>query len=147
MEHMPVRINVILSATTNEVWKAITLPEALKTWFAPISDFELKEGKIFTFHTKMQEKSYLHSCKILEIVPHQKFRYSWTYPEISHEESVVTWDVVSEGDNSTRLFLTHEGVENFLTLGNDFTRENFLGQWTEILHDVLKPFIEKHSYK
>lgn len=145
MEHLPVRINELLEASIDKVWNAITDKESMKEWYFDIPDFKLEKGAIFNFFEPGAEKRFHHRCEILEIIPHQKFQHTWTYPKYSDGVSVVTWELVTEENNNTRVFLTHEGIENFADAGEAFKRESYLGGWTEIVDNSLKNFVEKRK--
>lgn len=145
MEHMPVRINVVMQAPVSAVWTALTSADSMKNWYFNIPGFVAEEGKQFDFFAPEGDQPYHHRGEILKVVPHQKLKHTWTYPDLSDASSVVTWDLVAEDQGATRVFLTHEGVEAFSDLGTDFTRESFLGGWTEIVNNALKQYVEKQQ--
>jgi len=79
-------------------------------------------------------------CKIIEVVPLKKLKHSWRY-EGYEGNSFVTWEVFDEGE-STRVKLTHEGLETFPAIA-DFAKANFVQGWTEITGTLLKNFLEE----
>jgi len=89
----PIIIEQSIPASTEKVWKAITDREEMKAWYFDIADFELKKGKFFNFYEPGNEKKYRHQAEILEIIPRQKLKHTWTYPEFSDQETMVTWEL------------------------------------------------------
>lgn len=55
---------------------------------------------------------------------------------------IVIFELFPEGQ-STRLKLTHEGLETFPADLPDFSRESFAEGWTFIIGTALKEFVEK----
>ncbi len=124
-----------------EVWRAITNKENMKLWYFTIDDFYLMEGRSFNFYEPGDTKKFHHHCVIKEIIPFKKFRHTWTYPEKSKGESMLTWIIEASKEN-TKVTLIHEGIESFVDGGVDFARENYVVGWNEILEKTLKDFLE-----
>lgn len=122
-----------------QVWKALTDKEIMKTWYFDIPDFELREGAIFNFY-EGPAKQYHHQCEILEMIPNKRLKHTWTHPSHSKGSSVLTWELDTlEGD--TRLTLTHEGVGSFADAGADFAKENFEIGWHGIVRINLRNYL------
>lgn len=139
----PVIKEVLLNVPTTKVWKAITTKEDLKQWcFDLLTELKLEAGFEFQFRGKGKRgQSYLHLCKIREVIPDKKFSYLWRYYE-HPGNSIVTFELFDEG-SKTRLRLTHEGIESFGTENPDLAKESFVEGWNQILGTSLKEFIEK----
>lgn len=131
-----------VSASAEKVWSALTDKLQMKEWYFDIPDFELGVHKEFNFFEPGSENKYHHHCEILEIIPHQKLKHTWTYPELSKEKTIVKWELEGE-DDGTVVKLTHKGLENLAHLGNDFQKKSFTNGWTEIIGKNLKEFVEK----
>ena len=71
---------------------------------------------------------YHHICKITEVDPQRKLKYSWRYQGYEGI-SYVTFELFSEG-KATRLKLTHEGLESFPINNPDFVHLQYL-HWLE----------------
>ncbi|HEV8083003.1 MAG TPA: SRPBCC domain-containing protein [Chitinophagaceae bacterium] len=85
-------------------------------------------------------RTFLHLCKITDVVTKKKLRYSWRYE--GHEgNSFVTFELFPEG-NVTRFKLTHEGLETFPAI-KDFVKENFAQGWAQLIGASLKEYVEK----
>lgn len=139
---LPIVFEQILSAPISVVWKAITDKEIMKKWYFDFSEFQPKVGFEFQFTGGTEENTYLHLCKITEVIENKKLTYSWRYDGFEGN-SFVTFDLFNEGD-FTRLILTHAGLDSFPQI-KDFARENFEAGWTEIIGKSLKEFVETHN--
>lgn len=139
---VPIVVEYKVNAPIEKVWKALTDKKEMKSWYFDIPDFELAEGKQFNFYEPGDAKKYYHQCEILEIIPHQKLKHSWAYPEFSKEKTVVTWEINAE-DDGTLIRLTHEGIDNFKDLGESFSRNSFTEGWNGIIGQSLKTYLEK----
>jgi uncharacterized protein YndB with AHSA1/START domain len=141
MKNEPFVIERTLNAPAEKVWKAITDKDQMKQWYFDLAEFKPEVGFEFTFVGGSEEKSYLHLCKITEVVPGKKLQYSWRYDEYPGN-SFVTFELFPDGDK-TRLKLTHEGLETFPTDNKDFARSSFEAGWTYIIGKSIVEFVEK----
>jgi uncharacterized protein YndB with AHSA1/START domain len=142
MKQEPFVIERILNAPVDRVWKAITDKEQMKEWYFKLSEFRPEVGFEFQFTgTGNDGTSYLHLCKITDVIPAKKLRYSWQYEGLPGI-SFVTFELFKEG-NKTRLRLTHEGLETFPQNNADFAAESFAAGWTHIIGTSLPAFLEK----
>jgi uncharacterized protein YndB with AHSA1/START domain len=136
-----------IKAPAEKVWQALTDKEQMKAWYFDIPDFELSTGATFNFHEPGEARQFHHQCKIREIDPLRKFSHTWTHPELSKGESVVTW-FLEEQNGITQVTLHHEGVENFADGGEAFAPENYQMGWNGFMA-TLKNYvygIRKHKY-
>ncbi len=141
MKAEPFVIERTLNAPAEKVWKAITDKDQMKQWYFDLAEFKPEVGFEFSFEGGTEEKCYVHLCKITEVVPGKKLKYSWRYDGYAGN-SFVTFELFPEG-NKTRLKLTHEGLETFPADNLDFAKENFVGGWTYIIGKSLIEFVEK----
>ena len=137
----PIIVEYKVNAPVEQVWKALTDKNEMQLWYFDISDFELEVGKIFNFYEPGDEKKFHHQAEILEIIPNQKLKHTWTYPEFSNEKTTVSWELQSEGEQ-TLVKLTHDDIDNFKDLGENFSREAFTEGWNGIIGQSLKQYIE-----
>jgi uncharacterized protein YndB with AHSA1/START domain len=140
MTNEPFTIERTLSAPVQKVWKAITDREQMKQWYFDIEAFKPEVGFEFEFAGENEGRRYIHLCKITEVVPYKKLSYSWRYQGYQGN-SVVTFELFAEGD-STRLKLTHQGLETFPANNPDFAKGNFVAGWTEIIGTILPKYVE-----
>ncbi|UKB81326.1 SRPBCC family protein [Chryseobacterium sp. MEBOG07] len=137
----PITVQYTINAPAEKVWKALTDKNEMKSWYFDIQDFDLEIGKQFNFYEPGGENKYHHQGEILEIIPNQKLKHTWSYPDSSPLKTMVTWELQSE-DGQTVITLTHEGIENFIDLGDGFSRENFTQGWKAIVGQSLKIYLE-----
>lgn len=136
----PFTIERIYKAPITLVWKAITDRNEMKNWYFELKEFKPEIGFEFTFEGGPPEKSYLHLCKVTEVIPGKKIAYTWRYDGYEGNSTVV-WELFEEGPN-TRLKLTHIGLETFPD-NPDFAKANFAAGWTDITGTFLREYLEK----
>lgn len=140
MKQEPFVIERTYNAPIERVWKALTDKNEMKEWYFNLSEFRAEPGFEFQFEGGTENKTFLHLCKITDVIPGRKLRYSWRYDGYEGI-SYVTFELFPE-NGKTRLKLTHEGLESFPAIP-DFARENFVAGWTEITGTSLKNYVEK----
>jgi len=74
--------------------------------------------------------------KVTNVIPGRLLAHSWTYQNYPGY-SEVTFELFEEGNNNTKLKLTHTGIASF---PNDphFARHRFESGWKQILGTNLK---------
>ncbi len=130
-----------VSAPVDKVWEAITDRSKMKEWYFDIPDFELEENREFSFYGSENNDRHHHHAEILEVVPKQKLKMSWSYPEITKEKTIVKWEL-QPVENGTEITLTHKGLENLEHLGKDFSRNTITETWNDIVGKSLKNYVE-----
>ncbi len=141
MNTTPVIVERTLNAPVKKVWEALTDNDQMRKWYFDISSFKPQLGFEFQFEGSSEQQTYVHLCKITEIVPEEKLQYSWRYANYPGN-SLVTFELFPEGDDKTKIKLTHEGLESFPE-GGDFSKESFTNGWNHIIGKSLKDFVEK----
>ena len=141
MINEPFVIERTFNAPVSAVWKAITDKNEMKNWYFHLTEFKPETGFEFEFSAGREEQQYLHRCKITEVVPEQKLTYSWQYAGYEGN-SFVTFELFEEG-RSTRLKLTHQGLETFPKGNPDFAKEGFAEGWKYIIGQSLAGYLEK----
>ena len=139
METQPLIMERTYNATAARVWDAITDSSKMREWYFDIKSFKPEVGFNFSFLCVMDGMDYLHLCEVTEVVPGKKLTHSWRYDGFEGN-SFVTFELFPEG-NTTRLVLTHRGIESF-PASAEFTRGSFTEGWTEILGKSLKDYVE-----
>lgn len=129
------------AASAGRVWSALTDKAKMKQWYFDVDDFKPEVGFVFRFTGQNKGVVYNHICEVIEVIPEKKLVHTWAY-DTFEGESTVTWELFAEGDDQTRVKLTHVGLETFPAAA-DFARENFEKGWTSILGKMLKEFLEK----
>ncbi|MBI2429611.1 MAG: SRPBCC domain-containing protein [Ignavibacteriales bacterium] len=142
MNNEPIVIERTFNAPAAKVWNAITDGNEMKQWYFDLAEFTAEVGFEFQFSGgPAPERQYLHLCKITEVVAGKKLTYSWRYDGYAGI-SFVTFDLFPEG-NTTRVKLTHAGLDTFPKEEPDFAKNNFVEGWTDIIGRSLKEFVEK----
>jgi len=140
MEREPIVIERTFNASADKVWQAITDKDKMKQWYFDLAEFKPEVGFEFQFSGGTKEHTYLHLCRITEVIAGKKLTHSWRYDSYPGD-SFVTFELFAEGDK-TRVKLTHAGLETF-PAEPDFKRENFVMGWTDIIGRSLKEYLEK----
>ncbi|MEC5394403.1 SRPBCC family protein [Bergeyella sp. RCAD1439] len=139
--HDNVIVKEKVNAPVEKVWAALTDKGAMKEWYFDIPDFAAEPHTEFGFWGGGIKAGQHHHCEILEVDACRKLKYSWAYPEISKEKTIVKWELESEAEG-TVVTLTHKGLENLEHLGLEFNHESFEKEWKGIV-GKLKAFVEK----
>ncbi|SMP11594.1 SRPBCC family protein [Chryseobacterium profundimaris] len=140
MSH-PIIIEKKVNAPAENAWKALTDRNEMKIWYFDIPDFIPEVGAVFNFYEPGDEKKYHHQAEILEIIPEKKLKHTWFYPEFSDQKTIVTWEIYPDGQHIL-IKLTHENINSFNDLGENFSEKAFTEGWTQIIEQSLKRFLE-----
>ncbi|MCW3103456.1 MAG: hypothetical protein JWO09_1896 [Bacteroidetes bacterium] len=128
-------------APADKVWKALTDKNEMKQWYFDLAEFRAEPGFEFSFPGGPDGRTYLHLCRVTEVVPGKRLSYTWRY-EGYEGSSEVSFELFPEGD-VTRLKLTHAGLETFPAGNPDFAKKNFEEGWAHITGISLKEYLEK----
>ncbi|MDP2385573.1 MAG: SRPBCC domain-containing protein [Bacteroidota bacterium] len=130
------------NATIEKVWNAISNKEEMKKWYFDLAEFKAEVGFKFQFTGGPPDGvQYLHLCEITEVIPEKKLTYSWKYDGYEGI-SFVTFELTPIG-NTTKLVLTHSGVDSFPKSNKDFGKHNFVEGWTQIIGMALPEYLNK----
>ena len=92
-----------------KVWRALTEPALLAEWLLPVFGFKLELDAAFAFKTQPQPGwDGTVNCRVLEIEPQRKLRYTWVVGEAL--DTVVTF-TLSPTDSGTRLSIVQSGFK------------------------------------
>lgn len=110
-----IEIEEVLPHPPGKVWRALTSGALIARWLMPPAGFEPVEGNRFTFQTTPAgEWDGTIRCQVLEVVPGERFAFSWRGGHIANEgygsllDTVVTF-TLAPVDGGTRLSLVHSG--------------------------------------
>jgi len=127
------------NAPADKVWSAITNRDEMAQWYFDLQEFRPEIGFEFQFSGGPEDRSYLHLCKVVKVVPGRMLTYSWRY-EGYDGLTFVTFELIPGGDKTT-LRLTHSGLQTFPAGNKDFARGNFEMGWTAIIGDSLIKYL------
>lgn len=138
MKNEPVVIERTLNAPVERVWKAIADKDQMKQWYLNLAEFKPEVGFEFSFEGGPER--LLHLCKITKVEYGKLLQYTWRFGGYEGD-SLVTWELFPDG-SSTKLRLTHEGIETFPSdkLGS---KEEFAEGWVHLMESSLKDYLEK----
>ncbi len=102
---------VFLKAPPDHVWKFLTEPDKLATWFHQ-GEGELKKGGDWALLTNSlgREGERMCSGKVLELNAPTKLVHTFTHPHLKGVETTCTWTLQAAG-GGTVLTLVHDGWE------------------------------------
>jgi uncharacterized protein YndB with AHSA1/START domain len=96
-----ITVDQFVAAPPEKVWRGLTEPKLHARWWAP-GDIAPVVGH--RFHLSMPNPWGEIACEVLEVVPHERFVYTFT------DTWTLTWTLVAEG-TGTRLLLEHSGFD------------------------------------
>lgn len=137
--NLEIRKTIIIDASIDTVFKAITDQEELTQWFPDQAVLEPRvSGRvIFTtiknLHPEWKlDGDYVMEGSIKEFLPNRKLSYTWKYRDKpDFPETTVIWELTEISHAKTQVELTHSGftgVEKGLT-----SFESHNEGWMEIL--------------
>jgi uncharacterized protein YndB with AHSA1/START domain len=118
------------------LWRTLTNGDLITRWMMAPSGFKPVEGTRFTFKTTPAGAwDGIINCQVLEVVPNERFAYSWTGGDKGNEgygsplETIVTF-FLSKLESGTRLRLVHSG---FVMPVNAVAYRNMSEGWKTIV--------------
>lgn len=117
-ETIEIKKSIVIHASPEVVFKAITDPNELTNWFPDHAILEPKVGgkmKLSFYKEKSEKRT---GCKadafpegtIKEFIPNKKLSYTWQHKDVPEfPETVVSWELEDIGANKTRVELIHSG--------------------------------------
>jgi len=141
MKNEPFVIERIFNEPLERVWKSISDRDTMALWYFDLAEFRPEVGFEFHFSGGPDGRTYLHLCKVTEVIPCTRLTHSWRYDGYEGN-SFVTFELFEEG-KSTRLKLTHSNLDTFPANNPDLASHNFVAGWTHIIGTALKEFLEK----
>jgi uncharacterized protein YndB with AHSA1/START domain len=133
-----IRKTIIIDATPEVVFKAITDPNELTHWFPDQAILEPKVGgkmkfSFFKTDSQYRQMDYFPEGIISEFVPNKKISYTWQEPNIpDFPKTIVTWDLERIDNDKTRLRLLHTGFSP-----DEIARKHNEG-WSYFLSELTK---------
>ena len=143
MENKTVKKEIIINATRDEVWQALTDPEMIKIYFfgtEVITDWKI--GSPILFQGEWEGNSYQEKGIILDLIPQKLFKYSyWSSmsgtEDLPENYSIIVYQLVEE-ESGTTLIITQEGFRDQKAYEDSDTN------WGEILNSI-KGLLEKNE--
>jgi len=105
--NLDVVLEEVLPHPPEEVWRALTDPEAISEWLMPTDDFEASVGARFRMKTQRLAADGWVRAEIVELRPPRRMVWAWSVDTV-RPPTTLTFELAPEGDH-TRLRLTHKG--------------------------------------
>ncbi|MGH2632964.1 MAG: SRPBCC domain-containing protein [Tepidiformaceae bacterium] len=121
--------DIEINAPVEVVWRTITEPELICTWFADLVELDARPGAVgsLTFRADSDSPHVVGITVVAADRPH-RFSYRWVYPPgeraTEGNSTLVTFTLVAEGDELTRLRVVESGLEE-MDMADD-EKEQFL---------------------
>ncbi len=131
------RREVVLPFPQEDVWLALTTPEAIAEWLMP-NNFKPEVGHEFRLQVDGVWKfSGINECKVLECDPPNRLVYTWVVAPVDpdaprHEPMTLTW-TLSPVEGGTKLVLEQTGLEHL----GWFTRFSMAMGWGRYIKRLL----------
>jgi uncharacterized protein YndB with AHSA1/START domain len=134
MNNYTIERDIEIEAPVDVVWRTITEPELIRTWFSDMADVEARPGAVgsLTFRADSDAPHIVDITVVAADRPH-RFSYRWVYPpgedaaEIN--STLVTFTLVADGDERTRLRVVESGLDQM-----------------DMADDDKQKFFEDHSH-
>ena len=133
-------VEEVFPHTPEMIWKTLTSGALIGRWLkmAPKA-FKPVKGQRFTFQTTPAGAwDGVIQCEVLEVVPNQRFAFSWQAGDEgnvgygSRLDTIVTF-TLAKADGGTRLRLVHSG---FVMPKNDGAYKNMSGGWKKVVPQI-----------
>lgn len=133
--------SILLNATPQRVWEALTDPVQIKEYlFGTTTTTDWKKGSPITYAGEWEGKAYEDKGTIIDIQP-GKLLHTTYYSSMSGKDdkpenySNVIYKLDAEGDK-TRLTITQDNA------GDEASKEHSQNNWNKVL-ESLKKLVEK----
>ncbi len=142
---------VVVNAPVAAAWSAWATSEGIQSFFAPEAIVEARPGGAFSVHMNPYAKPGMKGADDMKVIGVQENRmisFTWNapphLPEARAQRTVVIVRTRPEGDNRTRVTLTHVGWGD----GGEWDKayQYFDGAWTGVMAQLEKRFAEGKPY-
>ena len=116
MNNYVIERDIEIEAPVEVVWRTITEPELIRTWFSDAADVEARAGAVgsLTFRADTDAAHQVAITVVAADRPH-RFSYRWVYPAgqraTEGNSTLVTFTLVADGDERTRLRVVESGLD------------------------------------
>jgi uncharacterized protein YndB with AHSA1/START domain len=131
MNNYTIERDIEIEAPVEVVWRTITEPQLIRTWFSDAADVEARPGAVgsLTFRADTDAPNIVGITVVAADPPH-RFSYRWVYPPgeraTEANSTLVTFTLVADGEERTRLRVVESGLEH-MDIGDD-EKQKFLEQ-------------------
>jgi uncharacterized protein YndB with AHSA1/START domain len=108
-ETIEIKKTIIIDASPQAVFKAITDPGELTNWFPDSAVFEGSVGGQVRFSFNKEGSKKVKEGIVKEFVPNKKVSYTWPLDIPGSPETTVTWKLEEIDPHKTKVELVHSG--------------------------------------
>ncbi len=116
MHNYTIERDIDIDAPMEVVWRTITEPELIRTWFSDVADVQARPGAVgsLTFRADTDAPHIVGITVVHADRPH-RFSYRWAYPPgeraTEANSTLVTFTLVAHGEERTRLRVVESGLD------------------------------------
>jgi uncharacterized protein YndB with AHSA1/START domain len=116
MSSYTIERDIDIEAPVDVVWRTITEPEQIRTWFADAVELEARPGAVgtLTFRADTDDPHAVDITVVAAEPPHH-FSFRWCYPPGAHatpaNSTLVTFTLTEAGAARTRLRVAETGLD------------------------------------
>src|SRR4030088_3140376 len=109
--------DILIDAPVDVVWRAVTEPEQVSSWFSDEVDLEAKPGYegVLTFNDRATKQSLSVHVTVESVEQDRSFSYRWLHPQGAAagegNSLLVEFTLTPEGEG-TRLRVVETGLEH-----------------------------------
>ena len=132
-----IRVDEVFPHAPETIWKTLTSAELMARWLGMVpTGFEPVVGNRFTYHTTPGGQwDGTIQCEVLDVIPNQRFVYSWRGGHESNNgygaplDTLVTF-TLEKVEGGTRLRVLHSG---FVLPRNETAYRGMSGGWLQVV--------------
>ena len=108
--------DIEIEAPVDVVWRTVTEPDQIRTWFSDAVELEARPGAVgtLTFRADTDDPLVVDITVVAAERPH-RFSFRWSYPPGDHatadNSTLVTFTLTADGDTRTRLRVVETGLD------------------------------------
>jgi len=108
--------DIEIEAPVDVVWRTITEPEQIRTWFSDTADLEARPGAVgsLTFWASETDGPHIVDVTVVAAERPHRFSFRWVYPPgekaTADNSMLVTFTLVADGVERTRLRVVETGL-------------------------------------
>ena len=142
--HRSIQAEVVVEAAVEEVWKAWTTEEGIRSFFAPAANIDLRPGGRYEILFSSDSPPGLRGtegCIVLAVDPERMLSFTWnsppSLPEVRPHFTHVTLRFEAIGSTRTRLLFHQDGW------GEGGQWDDSLAYFTRAWKEVVLPRLQK----